>query len=397
MAATAAAEPSRRPAKHTFDIHRVSRCFSGAWNHTVSLFSVGLCAGARGAGQSRLKDEQSSPRASGRGLFTGRSRGSSKSEVKKGSPDVFRSESVDATASTMIQATFRGAKGREEVALTRTSSNKDGTATPDVLSGRSSINGASCMVQAAGHAKTFQRDPDNPATIVIKEGTANERENYEALQAEALRKFAPSYHGHIERGAITLLRLENMTAGCSTPCVMDLKLGTRSFVEAEANNSKKRTDLAQKIADLDVSALLPREVGADKWKLAATSAPTHQSTKAPKHQCTNVCQCMSTPTFSLLPLAVDRGRDQAALHAVPRLLLLLGDARLPRRGNARQRQLSQRVQAATDPRAARRRAALVRGRLRGAATQPVRPADRTAPRARGQRVVLAARLTQAWA
>ena len=41
------------------------------------------------------------------------------------------------------------------------------------------------MVQAAGHAKTFQRDPDNPTTVVIKEGTANERENYEALQASA--------------------------------------------------------------------------------------------------------------------------------------------------------------------------------------------------------------------
>ena len=297
MPATAAAEPSRRPAKHSFDIHRVSRCLSGAWNRTISLFSVGLCAGPRGAGQSRLKDEQSSPRASVRGLFKGRSRGSSKSEaasadqaageIKKGVADVFRSESVDATASAMIQATFRGAKGREEVASSRTSSNKDGTATPDLLSGRSSIKGASCMVQAAGHAKTFQRDPDNPTTVVIKEGTANERENYEALQAEALHKFAPSYHGHIERGAITLLRLENMTAGCSMPCVMDLKLGTRSFVEAEANNSKRRTDLAQKIADLDVGALLPREVGVDKWKLAATNAPMHQ--------CTNLYQCMSTP------------------------------------------------------------------------------------------------------
>ena len=291
MPATAAAEPSRTPAKHSFNMHRVTRCFSGAWNNTISLFSVGLCASARGAGQGRLKDEQSSPRGSARGLFFSRSRGNSKSETKKGATDVFRSESVDATASAMIQATFRGAKGREEVASTRQSSNKDGTATPDVLSGRTSIKGASCMVQAAGHAKTFQRDPDNPTTVVIKEGTANERENYEALQAEALRKFAPSYHGHIERGAITLLRLENMTAGCSTPCVMDLKLGTRSFVEAEANNSKRRTDLAQKIADLDVSALLPREVRADKQKLAATNAPMHQCTNAPMHECTNAPIC----------------------------------------------------------------------------------------------------------
>ena len=298
MPATAAAEPSRTPAKHSFDMHRVTRCFSGAWNNTISLFSVGLCASARGAGQGRLKDEQSSPRGSARGLFFSRSRGNSKSETKKGATDVFRSESVDATASAMIQATFRGAKGREEVASTRQSSNKDGTATPDVLSGRTSIKGASCMVQAAGHAKTFQRDPDNPTTVVIKEGTANERENYEALQAEALRKFAPSYHGHIERGAITLLRLENMTAGCSTPCVMDLKLGTRSFVEAEANNSKRRTDLAQKIADLDVSALLPREVRADKRKLAASNAPNapmRPCTNASMHQCTNMYQCMSTP------------------------------------------------------------------------------------------------------
>ena len=265
--AAPALHPSQTPNRHRFGVRDVSTCFAGAWNHTTSFFSAGLC-GARAT--PRLEGAQSSPQPGLRGLLPGLSPRNSTSEaaspgqvagaVKKAS-DFFRSNSLDASASAMIQATFRGAKGREEVATNRTSSNKPGTATPDLLSGRSSIKGASCMVQAAGHAKTFQRDPESPGTVVIKEGTANERAIYEALQAETLRDFAPSYHGAVERGAITLLRLGNMTAGCSTPCVMDLKLGTRSFVEAEANNSKMRPDLALKIADLDVAALLPLEVG----------------------------------------------------------------------------------------------------------------------------------------
>ena len=325
--AAPALHPSQTPNRHRFGVRDVSTCFAGAWNHTTSFFTAGLC-GARAT--PRLEGAQSSPQPGLRGLLPGLSPRNSTSEaaspgqvagaVKKAS-DFFRSNSLDASASAMIQATFRGAKGREEVATNRTSSNKPGTATPDLLSGRSSIKGASCMVQAAGHAKTFQRDPESPGTVVIKEGTANERVIYEALQAETLRDFAPSYHGAVERGAITLLRLGNMTAGCSAPCVMDVKLGTRrcacvrpqrrlgrdsieaiaegnrgctqpqltpgvtndprvthkwasltltltltltSFVEAEANNSKMRHDLAQKIADLDLAALLPREVRADR-------------------------------------------------------------------------------------------------------------------------------------
>ena len=339
-----ALHPSQTPNRHRFGVRDVSTCFAGAWNHTTSFFSAGLC-GARAT--PRLEGAQRSPQAGLRGLLPGLSPRNSTSEaaspgqvagaVKKAS-DFFRSNSLDASASAMIQATFRGAKGREEVATNRTSSNKPGTATPDLLSGRSSIKGASCMVQAAGHAKTFQRDPESPGTVVIKEGTANERVIYEALQAETLRDFAPSYHGAVERGAITLLRLGNMTAGCSTPCVMDVKLGTRSFVEAEANNSKMRHDLAQKIADLDLAALLPREVRADTWEIDRSTDWCHQCTNAPMHQCANAPVCSEPSSLvHLYPHAVGRGRDQATLHAVPRLLLLLGVARLPRRGRARRR------------------------------------------------------------
>ena len=304
MVAIDAAAPSRTPSTHKFGVQTVSACIAGALNHAISFFDTNLC-GAR-PGHSKLESAQSSPRRDLRGLLPGLSPRHSKSAAT--SPglaasatdkpsDVFRSESLDASASAMIQATFRGAKGREAVASNRTSSNKSGTETPDLLSGRSSIKGASCMVQAAGHAKSFQRDRESPGTVVIKEGTANERAIYEALQAETLRDFAPSYHGAVERGAITLLRLGNMTAGCSTPCVMDLKLGTRSFVEAEANNSKRRQDLAQKIADLDVAALLPREVRADKWEIDWSTDWCHHCLDAPMHRCTNapMPRCTNAP------------------------------------------------------------------------------------------------------
>ena len=130
-----------------------------------------------------------------------------------------RSES---SAAVVIQASVRGAKERE-VLHSHRGSVKGGPLGEAADGGEA---GPSALPQAGGHAGTFKRDPDDPDKNVVKEGTANERVIYEALQEESLRAFTPSYHGATERGAITLLRLGDVTAGCVAPCVMDLKLGT---------------------------------------------------------------------------------------------------------------------------------------------------------------------------
>ena len=61
-------------------------------------------------------------------------------------------------------------------------------------------------------------------------------------------------------GGTCELRLRDVTFGFAAPCVMDVKLGTRTFGEAEASNRKRRPDLAQKMHKLDATALSADEL-----------------------------------------------------------------------------------------------------------------------------------------
>jgi len=53
----------------------------------------------------------------------------------------------------------------------------------------------------------------------------------------------------------TLLYIEDLTAAYSSPCVMDVKMGTRTFQEKEADNPLRRLDLMAKMKKVDATAL----------------------------------------------------------------------------------------------------------------------------------------------
>lgn len=57
----------------------------------------------------------------------------------------------------------------------------------------------------------------------------------------------PKYHGSETRGALYSIRMANLTAGMSRPCVMDIKMGKRTFLESETTNMKRRHDLVKKV------------------------------------------------------------------------------------------------------------------------------------------------------
>lgn len=159
-----------------------------------------------------------------------------------------------------IQAAVRGLISRElksQALAEHRSSIKRGLG--DVVIETIENNGGACMLQAGGHPNTFKRDEEDPRGILVKEGTAHEKAIYEALQSETLREFTPRYHGHMENGALTLLRLGDETAKCRRPCVMDIKLGTRTFVESEVEKLEPRRDLAVKIKAIDPDALTADE------------------------------------------------------------------------------------------------------------------------------------------
>ena len=112
---------------------------------------------------------------------------------------------------------------------------------------------------ASGHADTFWRASSN---IIIKDTSIAELKVYEALQNSALQPFLPALYGANENSASdrhALLHLEDLTAGYKQPCIMDVKVGIRTFLEKEVTATKLRTDLAEKICKIDPAALSEEE------------------------------------------------------------------------------------------------------------------------------------------
>jgi hypothetical protein len=84
------------------------------------------------------------------------------------------------------------------------------------------------LIQAAGHELAFHRLSEG---MLVKESTAIERATYEALVNTSLERFAPRCFRSVDRGSHVLLYLEDLTSAYSRPCVMDVKMGTRTFQE----------------------------------------------------------------------------------------------------------------------------------------------------------------------
>ena len=114
---------------------------------------------------------------------------------------------------------------------------------------------ASCATQVGGHAGSFEA---SSAGHLVKETNHKERRAYEAISADAkLAAWAPKYDGsitiHDKEDPTQIdthhvkLRLQDVTRGLRAPCVMDIKLGTRTFAESEVADTRCRKDLVEKM------------------------------------------------------------------------------------------------------------------------------------------------------
>ncbi|XP_023163960.2 inositol-trisphosphate 3-kinase homolog isoform X3 [Drosophila hydei] len=72
-------------------------------------------------------------------------------------------------------------------------------------------------------------------------------------------QIVPAYFGLRELQTQHYIELQDLLAGFKDPCVMDIKLGTRTFLESEVSNQTLRPDLYQKMIAVDASAPTPAE------------------------------------------------------------------------------------------------------------------------------------------
>lgn len=101
--------------------------------------------------------------------------------------------------------------------------------------------------QLSGHPDCFA--PAGLGTIWKKCSGGTERDVYVALSNEpSLQDIVPKYYREVEYNGQTFIELQDLLHGFRDPNVMDIKMGTRTFLESEVKNTSARQDLYLKVS-----------------------------------------------------------------------------------------------------------------------------------------------------
>uniref|UniRef100_U5EQ64 Kinase n=1 Tax=Corethrella appendiculata TaxID=1370023 RepID=U5EQ64_9DIPT len=113
-------------------------------------------------------------------------------------------------------------------------------------------------VQLAGHQGNFKAGPDQGT--VLKKLCPKEEMCFKVLMKDVLRPYVPEYKGHVksEDGESTYIQLQDLLSDFHQPCVMDCKIGVRTYLEEELSKAKEkpklRKDMYEKMIQIDTNA-----------------------------------------------------------------------------------------------------------------------------------------------
>ncbi|XP_044271153.1 inositol-trisphosphate 3-kinase homolog isoform X3 [Tribolium madens] len=110
--------------------------------------------------------------------------------------------------------------------------------------------------QLSGHPDSLA--PAGPGTVWKKRSgdiDDTERGVYEELsQDPVLCDIIPKYYREVEYQGEKFIELQDLLHGFQDPYVVDIKMGTRTFLESEVEKKTARSDLYQKMVAIDPSA-----------------------------------------------------------------------------------------------------------------------------------------------
>ncbi|BFZ12384.1 hypothetical protein BsWGS_15423 [Bradybaena similaris] len=110
-------------------------------------------------------------------------------------------------------------------------------------------------VQLAGHQGNFHA---GEAGSVLKKLDSREEACFQKLMTDPLKGFVPEYRGNLEQDGDTYIQLEDLLCSFNQPCVMDVKMGIRTYLEKELHKARQsptlRKDMYQKMIEIDCSA-----------------------------------------------------------------------------------------------------------------------------------------------
>ncbi|XP_015285010.1 PREDICTED: inositol-trisphosphate 3-kinase A [Gekko japonicus] len=107
-------------------------------------------------------------------------------------------------------------------------------------------------VQLAGHTGSFKAADGG---TILKRYSENEEKCFELLLNDRLYSCVPVYHGVVERDGESYIQLDDLLANFEGPCVMDCKMGIRTYLEEELTKAREkpklRKDMYKKMIDVD--------------------------------------------------------------------------------------------------------------------------------------------------
>ncbi|XP_028652031.1 inositol-trisphosphate 3-kinase Cb isoform X1 [Erpetoichthys calabaricus] len=110
-------------------------------------------------------------------------------------------------------------------------------------------------VQLAGHAGNFKAGDFGK---ILKKYCECEHLCLESLMSDSLKPFVPGYFGVVERDGETYNQMEDLLAEFDYPCIMDCKMGVRTYLEEELvkarEKPKLRKDMYEKMVAVDPNA-----------------------------------------------------------------------------------------------------------------------------------------------
>lgn len=113
-------------------------------------------------------------------------------------------------------------------------------------------------VQLAGHQGNFKAGPEQGT--ILKKLCPKEELCFQVLMKDVLRPYVPEYKGHVtcEDGDSMYLQLQDLLGDFTSPCVMDCKIGVRTYLEEELAKAKEkpklRKDMYEKMVQIDTNA-----------------------------------------------------------------------------------------------------------------------------------------------
>lgn len=110
-------------------------------------------------------------------------------------------------------------------------------------------------IQLAGHAGSFKAAANGR---ILKKHCESEQRCLDRLMADVLKPYVPAYHGDVVKDGERYNQMDDLLADFDSPCVMDCKMGVRTYLEEELTKARKkpslRKDMYQKMVEVDPAA-----------------------------------------------------------------------------------------------------------------------------------------------